>query len=378
MEHKIKKIIESYLNGNASEEDMKFLKVFETFAENKIKDSLFSNEKETTDLKDEMFLNIKKQTTTKVRKLVIWRYAAAAVLIGVLATSYFFKDDILNNTLNTTTKIAENNIEIGTSKAILTLENGEQIILEAGTNYKTNFATSNGETLTYTAKSALNTNNKEIAYNYLTIPRGGQFHVTLPDGTQINLNSASKIKYPVAFTNKATREVELVYGEAFFKVSPSTLHQGANFKVLTGTQEVNVLGTEFNIKAYPDEDAIYTTLAEGKVTVSNAFNTKFLTPGHQAITKPDNDKIQTTEISVSDIISWKDGVFSFQNMPLKDITQILSRWYDVDIIFENKALETVAFNGVLEKNQSIEDILSAIKYAAINEYTINDRTIIIR
>ena len=159
----------------------------------------------------------------------------------------------------------EDIITTGSDKAVLTLEDGSNIELEKGKAFKTNVVNSNGEKLVYNK-----TNQTKITYNYLTIPRGGQYFVKLSDGTEVWLNSESQLKFPVAFIKGQTREVTLVYGEAYFAVSPSTNHNGATFKVMNQGQEVEVLGTEFNIKAYKDEINIYTTLVEGKVTVSNA------------------------------------------------------------------------------------------------------------
>ncbi|MNQ99490.1 fec operon regulator FecR [compost metagenome] len=255
------------------------------------------------------------------------------------------------------------------------MANGSQIALGKGKSYQTRQASSNGEKLVYT-----NGNTPvSAAYNYLTIPRGGQFFVQLADGTKVWLNSESQLRYPVAFTDGKTREVELVYGEAYFEVSPSTVHKGARFKVLNKMQEVEVLGTQFNIKAYKDETTIYTTLVEGKVAMNTVNAKVYLAPSQQANLNLKNLNLSISRVDVYNEISWKKGIFSFERKPLKDIMVVLSRWYDVDVIFENKTLENAKFIGILGKEQPIEEILTTIKATnIINNYKIEGKTIYIK
>ena len=308
----------------------------------------------------------------------IFKYGVAASLILFVSFNFIFnKNNKLINDSSSTPKTIHNNIAIGTDKAILTLEDGTIIPLEKGKKYVANSVSSNGEEIIYNTTA---TTNPEIAYNYLTIPRGGQYHVKLSDGTNVWLNSESKLKYPVNFTLGRTREVELVYGEAYFEVSPSTEHSGAKFKIHSGAQEVEVLGTEFNIKAYQDENFIYTTLVEGKVSVDNVnMQTQILKPSEQAVFNSANFDIIISEVDVNSEIAWRKGLFSFKDKSLKDIMKVLSRWYDVEVVFVNKDLEGVHFKGVLSKNQNIEEILKLIKNTNfINTYDIDNKTIIIR
>lgn len=315
-----------------------------------------------------------KQIPTK-KKFPIWKYAAAAIFIGLLTTTYFIKENIFNTPVEPSLTKVNNEIEPGTEKAILTLDDGSVVILEKGRTYQTLRANSNGEQLVYEVK---NTNSKDIAYNYLTIPRGGQFFIKLSDGTQVWLNSESQLKYPTSFIEGEPRQVELVYGEAYFDVSPSTDHNGSKFRVFNQSQEIEVLGTEFNIKAYKDERTVYTTLVEGKVVIDNG-NSKFdLVPNQQSNLDLENNNLTITEVDVNAVVSWKNGIFSFKGMPLKDIMKVISRWYDIDVIFENKRLESIKFKGSLDKQQSIEEILSIMKSSSINDYEIKNKTIILK
>src|SRR5690606_24930608 len=201
--------------------------------------------------------------TARLKKMrLIIGYAAAAVVTGLLMTGYFLKDSVFTRTIETKPRIVNKNIDTGSDKATLTLEDGSHIVLGKGTSYNTQNARSNGEKIVY---GAAESDIAKVVYNFLTVPRGGQFHVVLSDGTEVWLNSESQLKYPVNFKKGQTRQVELVYGEGYFVVSPSSDHGGTKFVVFNQFQEIEVLGTEFNIKAYKEEENIYTTLVEGKV-----------------------------------------------------------------------------------------------------------------
>ena len=299
---------------------------------------------------------------------------AASIVILIALSSYFLTQDF--KTENDASNILNNTIKIGSDKAILTLENGHNIILEKGKKYNSKNAESNGENIIYKG----NTGSKaKINYHYLTIPRGGQYHLKLTDASEIWLNSESKLKYPTSFIQGEERAVELLYGEAYFIVSPSDENNGTKFKVKTGIQRIEVLGTQFNIKAYEDETSIYTTLIEGKVSIDNTIKIELLKPNQQSVINRANRKIKITNIDVSSEIAWVYGDFIFNRKPLKDIMKVLSRWYDVEVEFEDKEMENIKFFGELSRYQSIEDILNLIKTTnTINSYEINNGKILIK
>jgi len=320
---------------------------------------------------------INNNKTATVRKLY-WKVAkyAAAIFIIALASTYFLRDTIFNGSIENATPIIVNNkIEPGIDKATLTLETGEQITLVKGASIQTQNATSNGEQIIYEADNAVD----KLAYNYLTVPRGGQFQITLADGTKVWLNSESRLKYPVNFIAGESRQVELVYGEAYFDVSPSTEHKGSDFKVFNNQQEVQVLGTQFNIKAYKDETHIYTTLAEGKVAVNYHGKTQDLSPGQQTDLNSNTNMITVSAVNVDNEISWKEGIFDFKDKPLKEIMKTLSRWYDMEVEFQNQDLQNEHFNGRLKKQYSIEEIMATIKASnIIDTYEINNKKVILK
>ena len=335
------------------------------------------NSEKVTDKLLEAIANEKKVIRLK-KTHNIFRYAAAAAIFGILTTTYFFKDELFNSTKETTPTIVNTeiiNIEPGTNKAILTLENGSQMTLEKGKSIQIQNAISNGEEIIYESDKG---ETEEVVYNYLTIPRGGQFQVILEDGTEVWLNSESKLKYPVRFKQGETRQVELIYGEAYFVVSPSTNHQGAKFKVFNNAQEVEVIGTQFNIKAYKDENSISTTLVEGKISVSIENRKQSLVPNQQLILDLKTNTSSIKDIDVYNEIAWKDGVFSFDEKSLEEIMTVLSRWYDIGVVFKTKSIKKQEFVGILSKNQSVEAILNSIKnFGGIKNYVITDKKIIL-
>ncbi len=299
---------------------------------------------------------------------------AAAVLIFI-SVGYFISQDIARVDKN----VVEAHVEIGTNKATLTLEDGSEVVLEKGNGYASKTANSDGEKIIY---NNTQNNSKEttsnIAYNYLTIPRGGEFYVQLSDSTKVWLNSETKIKFPVKFASGEIRKVELIYGEAYFDVSSSTKHNGASFKVITQAQEVEVLGTEFNIKAYKNENEIATTLIEGKVAVGINNKKEILNPTQQLNYNINDKTIKILTVNTDLETSWRKGYFSFTGKPLKEIMNVISRWYDIEIEFENKLIENQKFKGSLSRNQNIENILLTIKNTNNITYEIKSDKIIIK
>jgi len=313
----------------------------------------------------------------KRNKLERYKKIAFAASIILLVGISLFNQFYFNETI-----IIRDPIVIGTDKAVLTLENGDQVILEKGQKFQNKTVNSDGKELSYSIKnrSSSNFKNEKIASNFLTIPRGGQFSLNLEDGTKILLNSDSKIKYPVKFIKGKKRQVELLYGEAFFDVSSSQNNNGSEFIVSTKTQKINVLGTKFNIKAYSEDDIITTTLVEGKVKVENGENQILLFPNQQSKVDSNSTVINVSDVDVSQQISWINGLFSFNDTSLEDIMHTLSRWYDLEFIFKSANQKGFIFSGILERTKSIEDILFIIeKTSSSNEinFEINNKTIII-
>lgn len=386
----IENIIVKYLNKEASSSELEtldfwlkdeaHLEIFKSYIKtNHLIDTNVL--KFDTDTSKKQLLELISKEKKVIRLKTFYRVASyAAVLLVMLGIGFLVKDQLfVTNGVgsNPPINMVKSTIEIGTEKATLTLEDGSEVVLNKNTSYKTAYADSDGEALVYN-DDVNDETSVEPVYNVLTIPRGGQFFIQLADGTKVWLNSESQLKYPVAFAKGKTREVTLVYGEAYFEVSPSTNHNGDTFMVQSEMQTVEVLGTQFNIKAYKDESDIYTTLVEGKVMISGAYDNTVLKPGQQSINSP-NSSMVVVNADVNMETAWRQGLFSFKEKSLKDIMIVLSRWYDVDITFANKDLEKIRFKGVLSKEQELEDILSTIKnLKVINAYEINQNAILIK
>ena len=336
-----------------------------------------------TEKEKEKILQKIKRNKKAVRKNIfknVFKYAAIFIVAIGIGYIYIADDFYFLKKQNTVTEIEKpytgGKIKAGTNKAVLTLENGDEIVLGKEKSIKLKGRSINEEKLVYDSKSIPKKN--MVQYNYLTIPKGGRFFVKLSDGTKVWLNSSSKLKYPVSFIEREVREVELMYGEVYFDVSPSTDHKGDTFKIRSGIQEIEVLGTEFNIKAYQDETNIYTTLVEGKVKVSNGVETRILKPSEQSLFNIKNQEITIRKVNtLFDETAWKDGYFSFKHKSMKEIMKILSRWYDIEYVFKDSEKEHKIFTGVLDRESTIDQILIYLQMTDEISFQINNKTVII-
>lgn len=385
MNRRIEKIIVKYFSRSASIDELETLSKWMT---DPINVDFYREFVEINYLADYSFIDFDSENEKqKILKMIrqkrltknsfeIFKYAAGVILIiglGYLMTDYKFKTPI-----NDITKTVNTVIEPGTNKATLTLDDGSLLILANDEKVKTQNADSNGEVITYNAPKK---KSDKIQYNYLTTPRGGQYSLVLSDKTSVWLNSESQLKYPVAFIEGETREVELIYGEAYFDVFNNPNNKASKFKVLNKSQVIEVLGTEFNLKAYKDEDYIYTTLVEGKVAIKlKNGDKKNIFPEQQAKLNPTNNSFSLkTDINLMNEISWRYGVFNFDGKPLAEIMKTVSRWYDIEVRFLDKKIEEKEFVGVIRKNRNLEDILqNLINFEVIKDYEINEKTVILK
>jgi ferric-dicitrate binding protein FerR (iron transport regulator) len=369
-------LIEKYLDGRITiEEAKKLVNYYESFQESHEWVEELGSENV---IKNKMLLNIlesiQEEITVKViplYKKAIFKYTVAASIALIISLTFVYDK---MNTLDNGSVLAGTKIETGTDKAVLTLSDGSKVLLDSTNVYQDKIVKGNGKEIIY---EIAENNNQELEYNYLTVPRGGQYHVKLSDGTEVWLNSESQLKYPVNFIKGNPREIELVYGEAYLEVSKSTKHYGDAFVLKTNEQDITVLGTIFNVKAYRDETEIVTTLVEGSVLVSNTINKNILQPKQQAILYEVKNDFEISTVEVEEFISWRNGEFSFTNKSLKEIMKVLSRWYDVDILIKNEEMEDVGFTGVISKKQSLEYILEIIQNTNNMNYIIDNKYIII-
>ena len=262
-------------------------------------------------------------------------------------------------------------IEYGRSKAMLFLESGEMIQLEAGR--ETIIREVKGENFVNTGSKLVYSDTveeKNVEWHTLQIPRGGEFVLCLADGTVVTLNADSKIHYPDRFIRNE-RQVSLE-GEAFFEVAKDSLRP---FVVKTNGIDVRVLGTAFNLKAYPDEHQ-QTTLVRGAVEVLLDKQQVLLHPGEQ-VTCIDKE-LRVEQVDVRPYIAWKDDRFVFENEPLEDVLKKLERWYNITVFIQNHALTEKRFTGNLPKYEDISNVLKILALTTNIKFELNDRTLIVQ
>jgi len=282
-------------------------------------------------------------------RLNYWWAAAATLLLILGAGTIWF----LRTQKNTAAVAVQQPLQPGGNKALLTLANGQQIVLDNATT---------GQVATAGGVQVIKLDSGLIAYqgtgsivesNLLSVPRGGQYRVTLPDGTKAWLNAASSLRYPTAFTG-ATRSVELS-GEGYFEVAADAAHP---FVVKAAGVNVQVLGTSFNIMAYADEAAIRTTVLSGAVKVQAATAT-VVTPGLQASLYPQQNTFKLTHPDLEEVIAWKEGKFRFGKTNIKSIMRQMARWYDMNVIYAGN-VDEVQFEGILSRKAAATQLLEAI------------------
>ncbi|MEG0796491.1 MAG: DUF4974 domain-containing protein [Odoribacter sp.] len=286
-----------------------------------------------------------------------WRYAAIIILFLGIGGGVFWQ----TNRIKEQKTILVKEIIPGTLKAKLFLGDGRCVELankRKEVTIKQNGVWINNDStgLKYVEKEVKKDQNIR---HKLVIPRGGEYQVTLEDGTIIFLNSESSINYPTSFANNL-REVYLE-GEAYFRVSRDT---NRPFIVKTKNMDICVLGTEFNVKAYQEEEVVTTTLVKGAVRIATGITKDYvqvLKPDQQAIFFKNNQSLKVNDVDVNYIIAWKNGQFIFKDERLEDIMTVLSRWYDFDVFYQNETLKNLVFAGKLNRMGTIDPILDIIK-----------------
>lgn len=292
-----------------------------------------------------------------------WLSAAAAILLAILGTWMMFSDQkpVENKQFVKTT------IEPGGNKATLTLANGKTIVLSSS---QSGIVT--GEKITYS--NGLPVQNADVAQTgddqeilALHTPLGGTYQVTLSDGTEVWLNAGTTIKYPSRFSSDA--RIVRLDGEAFFKVKTIYQQNGEKvpFKVVANHQEVEVLGTQFNMNAYPEKSIVKTTLVEGKVAINDDSDHLLLLPNHQAVTTRGKTKIK--RVNVHNYTAWRDGKFSFDGKTFEETMDEVARWYDLRIVYEQE-IPHEELTGDAFRIQNIHFVLRLLDVAEIN-YTLD-------
>jgi len=328
------------------------------------------------------------------RKLWYRIVVAAAVLVTLSAGLYFYTDREL---APASERFAQHDLRPGGNRAILTLSDGRTIDLsDAGNGELAKESgisvtkTKTGQlvyTVNGTGKNGAQTKSNANAYNTITTPRGGEYKVNLPDGTTVWMNAASSLKFPVQF-NGQQRKVNL-NGEAYFEVAKMMTKQVIKgkqvtarlpFIVETEKQDVQVLGTHFNVNAYAEEAATKTTLLEGAISVSlrstpnNIHSETYeLRPGQQATLNGSSIKVVAADME--EAMAWKNGLFMFSGQDLEGIMKQVERWYDVDVVFSDNSLKTQTFKGTISRFKKISQLLEVLESTGSVHFTMEGRRI---
>jgi ferric-dicitrate binding protein FerR (iron transport regulator) len=301
--------------------------------------------------------------------------AAAVVILFISGVSYW----IITKEKHKTTAAAVPQVKSpqilpGGNHAVLTMADGSTIVLDRIQNGKIQHgsATINKQNglLVYDGSAPLKAG-VPVTYNTLSTPRGGQYQVVLPDGSRVWLNASSSLHFPTAFVGEQ-REVELT-GEAYFEVAKN---KEKPFHVKVNGMQVEVLGTHFNVNAYPDEDAVRTSLLEGSVKITNESESGMLKPGQQGVLKKNNKKIEIKSADMDEVIAWKNGLFQFDGADITTILREIGRWYNVDIIYAGK-VPVRSFEGKISREAQLSDVLKILELSNV-KFDVEGKKIIVQ
>jgi ferric-dicitrate binding protein FerR (iron transport regulator) len=315
-----------------------------------------------------------------IRRTTRW-VAAACILLTIGAGAYIWKKNS-ERPEKAAAQMLAGAVVPGRDGAVLTLADGSRIVLDSAGNG--HIATQGGRqvllqngAIVYEKEKAAagkaggNAPAEVVVYNTMTTPRGRQFRVVLPDGSGVWLNAASTLRYPTAFTGNR-REVELS-GEAYFEIAKD---ESKPFVVSARGTQVQVLGTAFNLMAYPDEKAVNTTLVTGAVRVVSAKGSLVLHPDQQACLPDSADRPTVSEPNLKVVLAWKDGRFRFDGAKITAIMRQIARWYDVDIEYRGE-IPSNEFNGSISRAEYAQKILTALERTGNVHFSVEGKKIIV-
>lgn len=295
---------------------------------------------------------VKTYSFKSIRKVIT---IAATIVICLGAGIYFFNQSKYQKEQ----ELAASLIGPGSNKARLVLANGKVILLDTLKNGVQDIE--EGVQITKTKDGQLiynisnNTENNE-RLNTIETPRGGQYQISLPDGSKVWLNAASTLKY--SNTLKAGRREVVLVGEAYFEVYK---RENQSFIVRTANQTVEVLGTHFNVNAYSDEETQVTTLLEGSVKTNSKGHELMLKPGQQSVLNLKNDQLTVTKADIETVMAWKNGDFIFKEEDLASVMRKVERWYDVEVIFQGVDPESIKLGGWVSRSKNIAAVIKIIE-----------------
>ncbi len=371
-------LYEKYLTGNCTSEEREAIENYQDSIDldrhHWIKDQMGEQEVVKETIHAELLASIARQKRRQILKARTW-YAAAAVILLILSSGLYF-NSLKNKTpviVQTESPRFKNDVLPGENRAILTLDDGSQINLDDAQNGvlasedNTDIRKTGSGQLEYSAGDKII---ETLKYNTLSTPMGGQYQLSLPDGSKVWLNSGSSIRFPTAFIGKE-RVIELK-GEAFFDIKEN---KKMPFIVRTNnSMDIRVLGTQFNVMAYDDEKSINTTLLEGSVQILKESGTAFLEPGQAAILNKGTGKIKVAIADIDEAVAWKNGYFIFSNENIESIMRKVSRWYNVEVDYQGN-LSNKDFVGTISRDKNISEILKMLELTGAIHFRIEGRRI---
>lgn len=317
-------------------------------------------------------LQQKARSGRSVRKIKWFPYVAAIVLILSVGGVFYFSGDKEQTEI---LPIAKNEVQVPGSRAVLILPDGRKVDLENEV-LRSDLAQSDS-LLLVSARSLkyrdIDSPDTTEIFHTLEIPRGGEYLLTLSDGTMIYLNSESTLSFPVKFQGKE-RKVYLT-GEAYFKVAKNTEHP---FVVTAGELEVLVTGTTFGVRAYKDEKDIQTTLESGQVTVRVEGKSVKLVPNKQVLFNKLTMGMEVRDVDVDLYLAWADGRLVYDNCPLEKILTDLGRWYNIDVFYSRDELRSYQFSLNMKKHEEFIQVLELIGKTGEVQFEVKDNTVIVR
>jgi len=306
-----------------------------------------------------------------------WIKIAAAALIFLTAGLHFFphENKFIKTNASPVNDHTAANIVPGGKRATLTISKGKLILLGNAANGVLAQSVAGRVIKTKTGQIVYHDSGKTstasgLLYNTLSTPKGGEYQVVLPDGTQVWLNAASSITYPIAFTGK-DRRVSLT-GEAYFEVAKN---KEKPFYVIVNRTQIRVLGTHFNVAAYNDDSEMTTTLLQGSVQLTKNNTHAMLEPGQQAIISTKADKIAISHADIDNAVAWKNGYFVFDDDDITGIMKKISRWYDVSVSYRGQVSDQ-KFGGTFYRSKSITELLQYLEKIGKVKFTVEGRRII--
>lgn len=364
---KIKQLLDKYAKGTCTLEERQLLELW--FEQQGIEDQYTLSAPDKIRLWQQIEAKTENTSIRSPFRPRYYRWAAAAAMVITLAVSTYLIYQ-RQNTLELLAESASTAILPGENKAVLTLSDGRQIAL---TNNTTETTKDQGISITKTVDGQLQYRiDPTIAagkgFNTITTPRGGQYEIILPDGSKVTLNAESSLRFAVDMHRQKKRIVELK-GEGYFEVAKDTKHP---FVVNSNQQEIQVLGTVFNVNSYRT-DRSQTTLLEGSVLVNQKQK---LRPGQQALVE--GKVLHVKDVDVNDFVDWKNNAFIFRNERLESIMERVGRWYNVDYTFEHVEAKNIMFNGEISRYANVDDVLTLLKRTSKVKFDIQGRSITIR